>query len=106
MAEIQCERCGLDYDPINPDYPHPCPACRARQRAILNPLKDAIHEALGKLRREYVSADMAGERPSCTYEDLKADLEDAVGLVRITRDHAHDWNEDDYCNVCGADGRA
>ena len=37
---------------------------------------------------------------------LEADLEAALGEVRALIHHVHDWDEDQWCSVCGADGLA
>lgn len=41
------------------------------------------------------------------------ELDAAIGLLKRCRremqtlaGHAHRWNDDDYCSICGADGRA
>lgn len=38
--------------------------------------------------------------------ELEKELTDAVERVRELRTHAHKWNADDYCSICGRDGRA
>lgn len=38
-------------------------------------------------------------------EDLIAEAE-LKAEYNGHRPHAHHWNEDDYCSLCGADGRA
>lgn len=49
-------------------------------------------------------------------EDVKAmrrQLQEAIAEARrdlrefeSLLNHAHQWNEDDYCDICGADGRS
>lgn len=38
---------------------------------------------------------------------IRAEL-DAIerGYVRATSPHQHDWSDDDYCSICGLDGRS
>jgi hypothetical protein len=47
------------------------------------------------------------------YGDLAKQIDRTIGMLKRTRaevqalrSHAHKWNSDDYCSVCGADGRA
>lgn len=35
-----------------------------------------------------------------------ADAKQALRDLATLRQHRCDWNDEDYCNVCGADGRA
>jgi hypothetical protein len=37
--------------------------------------------------------------------ELEDQLSAALEEVKAMRRHVHDWGEDDYCVVCGADGR-
>lgn len=55
--------------------------------------------------------DNAGEPSPFPY--ILGDIDHAIGMLKRYRaevqalaTHAHEWNSDDYCNVCGADGRA
>lgn len=38
--------------------------------------------------------------------DLKAELVDFIAAIDEIVSHQHRWNENDYCSICGADGRA
>lgn len=38
-------------------------------------------------------------------ECLERALQRALDEVRELRGHEHQWNEDDYCDICGRDGR-
>jgi hypothetical protein len=42
-------------------------------------------------------------QPSCY---RCAELGELSGEVTVYGGHAHRWNADDYCDECGADGRA
>lgn len=81
----------------------------------LNAAKEAISEIGARGRRHVQTADLLRE-----YSDESpiarevADLAEIIYRARRTlRDlremaapHAHQWNDDDYCNRCGADGRS
>ena len=69
-----------------------------------------LHEA--KRKSEYIS--LAGipdiESP---YREFRKEIAKTIKDLRmLSREakrleyHMHEWNEDDYCIVCGADGRA
>lgn len=56
-------------------------------------------------------ANLAGEGDP--YGDTLRDIDRTIGFLKRYRlemqslaGHEHRWNEDDYCDVCGADGRA
>jgi hypothetical protein len=58
-------------------------------------------------------ADMAGEPRSIVYKPRKAQIGRAIALLKRAHAelseleaHAHVWGDDDYCAICGADGRA
>lgn len=38
--------------------------------------------------------------------ELRSDLVQAIADIDTIRNHTHQWNENDYCSICGADGRA
>jgi hypothetical protein len=40
-----------------------------------------------------------------TEEEIQKLINHKSGLVEL-RDHVHEWNDNDYCSICGADGRA
>ena len=58
------------------------------------------------LARTAETASLAGENPNAVYNDALAELEYVRTCIVELRDHTHDWNDDDYCDICGADGRA
>lgn len=64
-----------------------------------------------ELCRSAQSADLAGEEPP--YQAALADIDRTIGFLKHYRaeiqrlaGHTHRWNGDDYCSICGADGRA
>ena len=79
-----------------------------------------LDQALSAIRRlpraaarsaEY--AELAGEHGAdvylCAVDQLDALLraiKEAKADLASLRRHAHEWNEDNYCSVCGADGCA
>jgi hypothetical protein len=53
-----------------------------------------------------------GDGPS-PYDEAENLIEDAIAKLRTAaeeintlRRHRHEWGDNDYCQVCGADGRA
>lgn len=72
----------------------------------LGRIRVAIGNAIGQLNRDYEIANMYGEKVEETYAMLADALEAYAREVRGYENHAHQWNDDDYCSVCGADGRA
>lgn len=50
-------------------------------------------------------ADISGE-PALEVRAFRAAAELVAREAAEIAAHAHDWNERDYCRVCGADGRA
>jgi len=108
VSDYKCSRCLETYklDGMYHFSKVYCPTCQRARASILHPVTDAIHDAIGKLNKQYVSAELIGECVSVTYDDLKEVLERGIGLVLETRNHTHQWNDDDYCDICGADGRA
>lgn len=114
-----CRNCGREWPARFGD--HGCNTHRAyvHNRAIVvepgADLLDTIRQLTARLEREVCEnaqgADLAGE-PS-PYRFYLGRIDAAIGhLKRFRRDvqelskHAHDWNESDYCSICGADGRA
>lgn len=58
----------------------------------------------------YELGDAEGMPP---YRQALNEIDAAIGRLKAARremqqiaGHAHRWNDDDYCSVCGADGRA
>ena len=55
-------------------------------------------------------AGLAGEDGRDVYKEAIDRISRALGVARrdllALRDHRHEWSDEDYCAVCGADGRA
>jgi hypothetical protein len=69
------------------------------------PIYFEIKAAIRRAIREDENASLADE-PATALHDLHAILTSAAEDVRELLDHSHQWNENDYCSICGADGRA
>lgn len=61
--------------------------------------------------RSAENADLAGEEGP--YRRVLGEIDSAIGFLKTfrrdmqeLRDHRHEWQEDDYCAICHADGRA
>lgn len=78
-------------------------------------LSESVRRLTERLYRETCRsaefADCAGE--DTPYPAVLADIDAAIGHLKRFRAevhglsrHTHDWTSDDYCAVCGADGRA
>jgi hypothetical protein len=70
--------------------------------------QDAWFYLKGEIRRairEDVNASLAGEAPTALVE-LKDAVQQIVEDIDELLTHDHQWNEDDRCAVCGADGLA
>jgi hypothetical protein len=82
-----------------------CEVCLDYQAAI-----DRYYRELGTItnraRRSDQTAEVIGE-PGVELAALEDALNNALIDVRILRGHVHLWGRgDDYCRICGADGRA
>lgn len=75
---------------------------------MLEAMHFAIQGAITHAKRQEEFGDLAGEPcgDDGGYQAVEHVLERALTQVRELRAHAHDWNEDSYCTVCGADGAA
>jgi hypothetical protein len=69
---------------------------------------------IDRANREQQSYDLGGpfDFPS-PYRDALNQIDAAIGRLKSMRremqrvaSHSHDWNDNDYCSVCRADGRA
>lgn len=80
-------------------------------------IADLVHgEYTRKVRRANRQAQydyLGGEDARRSYRDLRKDLVNAQAMIEqaladldAIENHVHAWNADDYCDVCGADGRA
>lgn len=47
-----------------------------------------------------------GEDDRQPYHEAIEQMQLAISVLTELRDHAHDWDEDYYCAICGADGGA
>lgn len=79
------------------------------------PLHRSIEQLASRLEQESKRsaeyANLAGEEGP--YRWTLAQIDASIGFLKQFRldiqrlqKHEHRWNEDDYCDVCGADGRA
>ena len=78
-------------------------------------LSSAVDRLTGRMESDVCSfaqyADLAGEGDP--YGDALRDIDHVISMLKRFRaevqqlsGHAHRWNDDDYCSLCGADGRA
>jgi hypothetical protein len=114
-----CRNCDREWPSRFGDH-----NCNFQKRSIHNSaividpgaeLYDSIDRLTGRMESELCrsaeSADLAGEEPP--YRDALADIDRTIGYLKHFRaeiqrlaGHTHRWNENDYCDLCGADGRA
>jgi len=69
----------------------------------------AIEGAITAANRDVEYAHLAGvegEAGPSPYLELKKMLGQGIRDVRHVERHTHKWGENDYCQICGADGRA
>lgn len=78
---------------------------------LLESVKRLADRLEDETTREAQGCDLAGEEPP--YPRVLGDIDAAIGYLKEYREqiqrlagHSHKWNEDDYCSICGADGRA
>lgn len=77
---------------------------------------EIYHDAqrfISETARSVEYADLAGEPAKPVYKASKAEIGKAIAILKRAHaelceleGHAHRWNSDDYCSICGADGRA
>lgn len=84
---------------------------QAPAREIMHAFMDRLPMLEAEADRYAESCYLAGEGGG--YRDIQAELSHLIGrLKRVHRSlgqmavHEHEWNEDDYCRICGRDGRA
>lgn len=79
------------------------------------PLAESVQRLTERLISEAMRsaeyADLAGEE-NC-YPYFLGQIDAAIGQLKrfraelqVVARHVHEWNSDDYCRICGADGRA
>lgn len=75
---------------------------------MLEAMRYAIYQAIQDAKRQEEFANIAGEPigDDGGYNAVEHSLERALLEVRELREHAHDWDGNGYCVVCGADGAA
>lgn len=118
MAEI-CPDCGAEW-PARLGR-HGCPYQRRHvhnDALVFNPHENFLELITVSAARFYnetaraaESADLAGE--GSPYPRALGEIDASIGYLKRYRQelqalaqHAHVWDENDYCTVCGADGRA
>jgi hypothetical protein len=80
---------------------------------------NAIHIIVGESRRAarseeyYYLAGLGLSDAPRPYHKSKRDLQRLIGYanreikaIQQLERHTHEWDEEDYCMICGADGRA
>lgn len=69
-------------------------------------LDGAISRLHDEMHRFNESADLSGEQYRNAFLDFALKCERWAKEARAIAKHIHEWNGDDYCSICGADGRA
>ncbi len=83
-------------------------------RTIGDQLEREVRARLVQANTWTAAAELAGEFANENYyytiQDELREIVERVNqlskLVAAHNAHAHQWNDNDYCDVCGADGRA
>lgn len=118
LAEV-CPDCGREW-PAQFGR-HNCNFTRRyvhNQAIVIEPLtgmREAVQRIAGRIEdqacRSAEYADLAGD--DSPYPSVLADIDATIGYLKRYRadmqrlaGHAHRWDEDDHCSICGADGRA
>lgn len=71
-----------------------------------------IQEAIRRAKASVEYADLAGlsfapdEGGAHPYDVIECDLLEALLDVRVLRAHVHQWDSENRCAICGADGEA
>jgi len=63
-----------------------------------------LQEVDRRARGSYALASTLGEESDIA--EIVADVRSLLVSLEEIASHAHKWTEQDYCEVCGADGRA
>lgn len=71
-------------------------------------MRAAIRDAINAAKKQEEFASLAGEPigDDGGYHAIEHELERALAEVRELRSHEHQWDGEQYCTVCGADGAA
>lgn len=114
---IKCANCEKDTEFVDDpdgrellaseygDSPATCEECEARCIAadLFNQqLKVLINNAISR----DVWADTSGDYPVVALDELSLALDRAQVDIAELQVHQHSWNENDYCDICRANGRA
>lgn len=86
-------------------------AIRACPVDLVHALTDRLPSLWSQVAREREYADLGGYEDPCEHRQkeiahLIGKLKRAHAELGQLRRHAHEWGSDDYCLICGADGRA
>ena len=75
---------------------------------MIEQMRSAIRQAIAAAKRSEEFAALAGDPigDDGGYQVVEHELERALIEVRELREHAHAWDGEGYCMVCGADGAA
>lgn len=75
--------------------------------AVTTDLYFEIKAAIRKASQSDQYAHEIGESELATaLPTLKDELKLCIQMIDEIISHTHQWNENDYCSICGADGRA
>lgn len=82
-----------------------------RATVLIQQLTDSLPSLFSEVARERQYADLGGYDDPCAQR--QKEISHLIGLLKKAnheldslRVHTHEWSSDDYCNICGADGRA
>lgn len=116
-----CDGCGLEYD--GRFGKHGCNFQRLavhKDALVIQPsteFSDAVRRLCERLHDNATRTshywELGGAEGPSPYADAMKQIDATIGqLKRVRADlqkldgHIHHWNEDDYCDICGMDGRA
>lgn len=81
-----------------------CPETQ-RELETIRLFGDELRPLIDRASKSDETADLHGETGVALLA-LSDALQQALDVVKIRQNHDHQWNDNDYCRVCGADGRA
>jgi hypothetical protein len=67
-------------------------------------LETTCAEIMTRVKRHYQTAELVGEDNNIA--EAIAELEALIVELRVLQTHEHQWDSEDYCYICGSDGRA